>query len=321
MAIKLKVRSKEKQIIVPIRFRRALESEAPGLDLPDVDERGFAMGKRAQTWGAKDIQGAMVAVTTGQTVRLRVVTADIEGDVDPDDVDAGFPPLFATSTDPKLVAVIDPPNGGPLFGGIFSIKGLLDTRNSPVAVQIHLGSREGPVLGELEPHIFNLLHLRCLVHRTFINDQGPADSSPEHLSDIFRVANAIWRHAGIEFSHRIASGNVSVRASETGTVTLFKRTEGNGRLREVLPIFNSPHRAEQVVNIYLVHRLKDLELPGDTTMFGGTISNKFRPQVNPGTLLADDSPPETLAHELGHFLTLEHSDQDPSNGNRIRTDS
>src|SRR5215470_13417252 len=106
MAIKIRIRLKKKQIIVPIRFRRALESEPPGLDLPDVDERGFAMGTREKTWGESDIKGAMVAITTGETVRVRVVAADIEGDVDPEDLDAGFPPLFAVSTDPKVVEVV-----------------------------------------------------------------------------------------------------------------------------------------------------------------------------------------------------------------------
>src|SRR6266567_8343143 len=119
MPIQLKVR-KNKQIVVPIRFVRAVTGPAVA-DAPDVDGRGFTMGTRPGTWGSTDTRGAMVSVQEGDTVRVRVLHEDI---------DAGAP-LFVTSTDPSIAAIAG--SAGPLQNnGIFQITGVKDLRHVPV---------------------------------------------------------------------------------------------------------------------------------------------------------------------------------------------
>jgi len=311
MSIKVRVRFKKKQIIVPVRFRRALESEPPALDLPDVDERGFAMGKRETTWGEADIQGAMVAVTTGQTVRVRVVTPDMEGEVNSDDVDAGFPPLFAVSTDPKVAEVVEPTGGGPLPGGIFRLKGVLDTRNRPVSIQIHLGSRDGPIVGELEPHIFNLMPLRCAVHRVEIKGVGPSDSSAQRVATMFEMANAIWRHAGISFSHTIRPNIIRIAEATTAGVVTEGRGQSLSGPNEVSPIVNR-QPVPQHINVYLVGKIvvKGKDGQKDIEADGQTFDKTFRgSSINPGILVSETADGQALGHELGHFLSLTHSDR------------
>ncbi len=65
MAVQVKVRH-DRQIICPIRFTRAATGP-PVIDAPEVDDRGFAMGNRAGTWGQSRARGAMVGITEGDT--------------------------------------------------------------------------------------------------------------------------------------------------------------------------------------------------------------------------------------------------------------
>jgi hypothetical protein len=311
MSIKVRIRFKRKQIIVPIRFRRALASDPPALDAPDVDERGFAMGNREETWGESDAKGAMVAVTTGDTVRVRVVTEDIEvGQPNPEELDAGFPLLFVTSTDPNVVQVVEPSNGALPAGGIFSIKGILDTKNRPVAIQVHLGAIDGPVIGELEPHVFNLLKLRCAVHRVDIRGVGAKDSSAARIAAMFATANAIWRHAGIAFSHVIQPTTVRIEKAITpGVVTEVVGSNASSAPSELPPILNrQPVPAH--INIYLVSKIVVKDDKRSLEPAGQSFDKTHRTRdFTPGILLSETADGHTLAHELGHFLSLTHSDR------------
>src|SRR5438132_7832625 len=124
MAIRLKVR-KNKQIVVPIRFVRAVTGNTLD-DAPDVDDRGFEMGTRPGTWGKSDARGAMVTIEQGDTVQVRVLREDI---------DPGAP-LSVTSTNPSIAAIAGP--AGPLRSdGIFQVDAVKDVRNVPVKIQVH----------------------------------------------------------------------------------------------------------------------------------------------------------------------------------------
>src|SRR5262245_18261265 len=149
MAVRVKVRN-NRQIIVPIRFARAVTG-AVVIDAPDVDDRGFAMGNRPGTWGSTNARGAMVTMTEGDTVRIKVLREDIDDSA----------PLFVTSSDNGAATISG--SAGPLGAdGVFSITGVVDAIRRDVKIQVHLGAANGPVLGELEPHIFQIHRVRVV---------------------------------------------------------------------------------------------------------------------------------------------------------------
>src|SRR5205085_3141522 len=161
MAVRVKVR-RNRQIIVPVRFGRAVTGP-PVIDAHDIDDRGFAMGTRPGTWGSTDARGAMASVTEGDTVRVKVLREDLDDTA----------PLFVTSTNPGAAAIVGA--AGPLAAdGIFSLRGAVDSKNVPVKIQVHLGAVDGPVLGEMEPHIFQLRQVRVRAHLVTINVGGNA---------------------------------------------------------------------------------------------------------------------------------------------------
>jgi len=145
---------RNQQSICPVRFQRAVTG-LPARDAPDVDDRGFAMGTRPATWGSTDTEGPMVGIRMGDTIRVKVVREDMENTGD----------LYVTSSDSNLVEVIAPVNGGPLPNtGIFQIRGVVDRRNAPVKVEVRYGAADGPIIGELEPHIYQEVSLRLAFH-------------------------------------------------------------------------------------------------------------------------------------------------------------
>ncbi|NLF32588.1 MAG: hypothetical protein GX591_17065 [Planctomycetes bacterium] len=332
MAIRVRVKH-EQQSVVPVRFVRAVTG-APVADAPDVDDRGFAMGTRADTWGESDALGAMVSLAVGDTVRVKVLREDIEAAAR----------LYVTSTDTDLVRVVHPAGGGPLpDSGIFSIQGVADRQNEPVAVQVRYGSANGPVVGELEPHIFELVHIRLAVHLVTIDGAGTDRRSANvattrtNVDTLVRGANAIWRPCGVRFTYadariveetirrRVAPATGSEylhRPSNTwralpnplgaaanfaaaGTVTTDAATypDPNHQYDEFDTLLNINPIAN-AVNVYCVHAgtgWVGLSYVTNVGMAG---------RAGLGLAIADTASTFDLAHELGHYLGNNHADAD-----------
>jgi len=310
VALRLRVRRKT-HIVTPVRFARAITGLPNALD-PDPDDRGFAMSTRPEFWGVTDARGAMIGITAGQTVEMRVLREDIDGGA----------PVFITVTPADLIEVAAPASGGPLTGSdTFQIKGLKDEPNKCAKVQARLGDAKGPVLGELECHIFALKELHIVAH--FVTIRGvPAtlglgsvslDALKKVAEEDIRTVNAIYRPAGIQFELRDARIDSIDDVPETGKPfkvpgkVSFVIEEPDVSFKEVKAIM-ALNSAAHAINVYYVHRI-----------FGG--NNGFA--ARRGTIFAKDNPPgvvisdhsrlmgadRTLAHELGHYLQLPHPDQ------------
>jgi len=305
VAVNIKVRL-NKQIVVPVRFVRAVTG-APVIDAPDIDDRGFAMGTRPGTWGASDARGAMAGIASGDTVRIKVLREDI---------DAGAP-LFITSTDTSIVDVQAPAGGGPVpADGVFSIRGVTDVVRHPVKVQARLGSATGPVLGEFEPHIFQLRRLPVHAHLCRINGNITTRTA-QSLVAVFQQVNDVWRTAGIEWVYNPAQ---TVETPINGLANAGQMTTNLSgtppEFREFTTIINTAFdRTRSSVDIYFV------QLANEVT--GLTFSNSnARPPAGGGfgVVIADSGTFQTIAHELCHFLNVpEHVDLDAA-GNQFRTD-
>jgi hypothetical protein len=300
VAISVKVRN-DRQFIVPVRFARAVTGLSVR-DAPDVDDRGFAMGTRPATWGTSDARGAMVGITESDTVRIKILREDIE--------DTAV--LFVTSTDPAVARVIAPAGGGPVpADGIVQIQGVTDFRNRPVKIQVRLGTRTGPVLGELEPHVFQLRRLRVFAHFVTINGIGPTRTLAS-LTAFFRAVNDVWRAAGIELT--FAERDVQIEVVNGLAVAGQMTTNLSGApptFNEFSTIINLRPDAN-AINVYFVRAANEV--------LGLTFEKTVARPTGFGIVMTDAAQAHTLAHELGHYLDNDtHSETDGA-GNTVRRD-
>jgi hypothetical protein len=300
MTIRERVRN-NKQVIVPIRFTRAVNG-APVIDAPDVDDRGFAMGTRAGSWGNSNCRGAMVGIQEGDTVRVRVLREDI---------DAGAP-LYVTSSDTAVVQVVAPVGGGPLpANGIFSIKGVKDYKSRPVKVEVRLGAAEGPIIGELEPHVFRLRStLRVLVHFVTINGTPPANNLAS-VQALLTQVNAIWRPAGIQFQNPPSTRNEVINGFATAGEMTTNLSGAPPSWNEFSTIVNT-HPSHTRINIYCVKTANEVN--------GLTYDNDIARPNGYGIVIPDAASAYDLAHELGHFLDLDRHADENAAGNSIHQD-
>ncbi|HXB72166.1 MAG TPA: hypothetical protein VNY05_28270 [Candidatus Acidoferrales bacterium] len=293
---------------MPIRFGRAVTGP-PLIDAPDVDDRGFAMGTRPGTWGSTDARGAMLSVTEGDTIRVKVLREDLDDTA----------PLFVTSTNPAAVAIVGA--AGPLSpAGIFSLRGIRDSKNVTVKIQVHLGSADGPVLGEMEPHVFQLRQVRVRAHLVTINGTSTVRTAAS-LVPLFADVNTIWRAAGIEFLYDQAQTRIgSINGFATaGTVTTDLQ---NGRFAEFSRVLNlrdppgDPGPDANAGNVYFVRNSSD-----PTSNWTGLTLDKESPRPGGfGVVLLDRGNAHELAHELGHLLNLDIHAGENGAGTHFRDD-
>lgn len=297
MAIKVKVRH-DRQIICPLRFTRAVNGP-PVIDAPDVDDRGFAMGARPGTWGNSPARGAMVSIAEGDTVRVKLLREDIDATA----------PLFLTTTDAACATVAAPVGGGPLpADGIFQIHGVRDWASRPVSIQVRLGNVAGPIIGEIEPHIFQMRRLRVFAHLVTINGTATARTAAS-LVPSFQTINTIWRPLGIEFTYDPAQtrGEVNNGFQVAGQMTTSMGTGTAGHTntaqdwREFSTIINTRPVANHI-NLYFVQAANEV--------FGLTFDNQVARPNGYGIVCADNATDNSIAHEIVHFLDNPNHAQD-----------
>jgi hypothetical protein len=318
MAISVKVQNNF-QIIVPVRVDRAVRG-APQLDAPDVDDRGW-VNNRAAGLNVDDARGSLFGTTVGDVIRLKVVREDL---------DAGVP-LFVSVTG-NQVAIAQPAGGGPLpADGIFSVRSVADTATGS-KIQVHLGVAGGPVICEADAHAFTPSTLKITPHVCTIHSaaQGEGKGVPPtvggnvlddaQIATIFRIVEAIWRPAGVQFA--IAAPQQEVYA---GFLADDFASQNRGGVSEE-NIVISRRQAARRCNIYFI-RFMDQSLGvgvnADTragerlTRSGIIIGVEGSSANNQGGGITRRSSAgadlvheigNDVAHEIGHFLTLNHAD-------------
>jgi len=325
------------QSIVPVRFTRAVTG-LPARDAPDVDDRGFAMGTRPATWGSTTAEGAMVGIRMGDTIRVKVLREDMENTGD----------LYVTSSDSNLVEVVAPVNGGPIPNtGIFQIRGVVDRRNAPVKIEIRYGAANGPIIGELEPHIYQEVSLRLAFHLVTIRGTATTRNAANCQTLLTRI-NDIWRPCGIQFT--LTNANIvteTIRANPAGGGDQYRRATdgawrplpgamagqtfthaggvtsderwGDDEYRE-FDSLRTLNRRFVSINIYCVNTCHSYDSAGaHTTPAWNGLSYVGEPRRN-GLAIRDAASAYDLAHEIGHFINNNHSDQDSAGDDQGTTD-
>lgn len=289
MAIKLNV-SKKKQVVVPVRFDRACRGRVRRL-FPDPDDRGFAMGRRPGGWSSSSARGAMVGICLGDTVTLRVRREDIDDSAK----------LFISSSAPAVLQVVTPVAGTPLpVNGHFQVKALQNVATA-LKLQVHFGTQTGPIIGDMEPHIFTRRTLRVRYHLVTINGTAPTRTAGS-IPRLNRQVNDIWRQYGLQF--RALGPVVTPIAGLTtaGTITTdLAGVNGPWQANEFARVLQlNPHPA--AINVYCARRMVD---PGSGWL--GLTWDHDTPRPNGfGVAITDAASAKDLAHEIGHFFNLDN---------------
>lgn len=333
MAIRVVVQ-RNQQSIVPIRFYRAVVNDPPDQnsdpvrDAPAVDDRGFEMGTRRATWGSSDAHGAMVSIQKGDTIKIKILRTDIDDDAD----------LYVTSTNTSVITIASPNNGGPIpkngaNKNIFQITGVEDKRKTPVKVEVRYNSATGPVIGELEPHIFKPVNLSVAFHIVSILGTAPAKTAAD-AQTMLDYANDIWRPCGIQFTFNSAqhfynetirqhphhANRSQYRKRTTGTwknlhynfdragyVTEDERWTKPWRESDMIESVNP---ANVSINIYWSGNSASYDSTGTYEDGDWNGLSSVGTDRGGGLHLVELAGKYDLGHEIGHFLSLNHSDDD-----------
>jgi hypothetical protein len=297
------------QIIVPIRFTRAITGFSERAS-PEVDDRGFAVGTRPSGWSSTDVRGPMVGLMVNFEVQVKVVREDIDDTA----------PLYVACTEPSVVQLVEPATGGPLpADGIFKIRGLT-TRGSPGKIEVRLGSTTGPVLGELEPHVLGPFRIPIQPHRVRCDTAANTGARPNlPIERILRRVRAIWWPCGIHIVYDAATRPIQddnitlntlnqVRDPDVDAWAEVIRVLGLQRTRLGLAAGTN----DRAINWYIIPRFSDATTVGlgvsrqTATAIGSDTGVFTTADGVTGNEREIERLARTLAHEIGHFLTLKH---------------
>jgi hypothetical protein len=305
----------EHQIIVPLAFKRGRHDDVPHQDAPELDDRGFRRGRDQSGLSATDARGPMVGLMADSTVRIGIAREDIDDSA----------PIFITATDSDKIEIVAPDGGGPLpADGVFQVKGRT-ARGAPGKIQARLGSATGPVLAELEPHIFGRLRVPIQPHLVTVNSSSATGTEPNiPLDAMLRRIRAIWWPCGIDIVHDAAARPVAHDTIQLTRVDLceppgadnwaeFKRVLGLQRSRLSLPAGTN----DPAINWYVVRDFRQTT-PG-RVWWGWGVSRPTATSIgSPDTGIVTATAPlanargdemvaKMIAHEIGHFFTLQHA--------------
>ena len=281
-----------------VRFSRATTGN-PVIDKPDPDTRGFASPEF----------GAVLPVTENKTVFVRL---------NRDNMDPGAD-LFVKSSDEAIFTVAGLTGGKLPTGATQDIQVVAKGGGTPkkASLEVRFGALDGPIISKLAVFVFIKRTLRITPHNLSIKSASAAAiPSAVDINSVIGLVRAIWAQCGLELT-------VSATVTDAHTFAVAGRVgRGNERNRVLSARF-----IPNTINAYFAHQLE-----GST---GGTLGLGFSRAFitanglpNPGILLGDGNVAGTdrstdnmwlandLAHEIGHFLRLDHTERKEPPDNR-----
>jgi hypothetical protein len=313
--------------LMPVRFARAV-SGTTDKRAPDIDDRGFILPPR---FGSA--RGPVVGVMRNKTVRILVVRDRIDANAE----------IYVTSEDETIASVEHPAAGQALntadVGATDStperkanciyLNGSSTSRSTQeTKVLLRYGAADGPVIAELAVRVMPILVVRVQAHSVAINTGNQAVSNFGVIRDLFRRVNHIYAQAGVYF--RLSSN------LRNETITGFARNDSvtlsnvsDSRNVELQTVLNTNPRKNHL-NAYFIRQYVDI-VPSPPLVNGtlgiafSSVSANANPASGafPGTqagitayIDADRRMfSDTVAHEIGHALTLNHTRLRGAGGN------
>lgn len=296
------------QRIVPIRFARAGVG-FPIINFPDIDDRGWFRNAPTGNNAATNDHGFVVGVTQGDTVFIQLTREKVED----------TSPLFVTSSNTATMTCGMAGTGADALLNIHDINiqvtgvaGGAAADPNIARVQVRHGSNTGPIIGELSVWVFRVLNVNLVPHNVTIAGAGGGAGigSAVNITAVTDMVKAIWRPCGVDFTvaavqnHNLnfATAGVAAWQGEVNTILGTGFVAGS-------------------INAYFVNQIQMAGFPG---VLGVGISRPNQVAFgtpNPGIILGDTNASGSaragdthwlandLAHEIGHFFTLEHPDK------------
>jgi hypothetical protein len=292
------------QRICLVRFVRHDEGE-PTLGFPDIDNRGSF---RPNIHGTFD-RGSVVSVMRDDEISVKVLRERISNDA----------ALFVSSSDETVMTVSNKKELPKKYAISLKIKGVKGGSGAipkEAKLQIHYGSEKGAIIGELSVWVFSPMNVLITPWRINIQDTNNVPkSSAIDISRVMTMVKTIWRPFGI---------TITDSPVQPQTITLAKPGILNWD-NEFITLLNT-HFVPGTINAYFV---KQIDMAGVTGALGVGLSREWitnynatatTPIPNPGIFLCDQNQigdnrasdkhwlANDLAHEVGHFLGLPHTD-------------
>jgi hypothetical protein len=295
------------QRIVPIRFSRGVTG-IPLLTFPDLDNRGWFRNAPGGNNAATNDHGFVVGVMQGDTVFVKVTREKVD--------DAA--PLFVTSSATGTMTCgtmgtgLDPMTPKhDFFVQITGVSGGAGATPNIARVQIRHGSNSGPIIGELSVWVFARLDVNITPHNVTISGAGGGAgiASAANVATIMDTVKAIWRPCGVDFTVS-AIQNDAVNFANAGVAAWQA---------EINTLLNTSF-VPNTINAYFINQIFIAGSPGVLGLGFSRPNSVAFGTPNPGIILADQIPgfnrsadvhylANDLAHEVGHFFTLEHVDR------------
>jgi len=310
--------------VVLVRLVRAV-SGAPVADAPDIDDRGWVHDPASGTTPAA-VHGPVFGMPQNADTRVKLERVRL-------DPPPGGPQLFLTNRVPaesSIAAVTTPASGTALAAdGIITVhSGGGSWSNRLVIIDVRVGSDSGPVIFEFGVRVFAMIRLDVQPHIVRIN--GTLCATNQARIDTLRdVVNRVWRPVGLRFNFKPVAGHTVTR---TGCITAGEVTTNNSSAPVPNPLggtlaandwteFNNillQDRVASHINIHWVVRFTNLGVaaPNQHNTNAATYDRVAWP-AGCGIIMNDTADGNDLAHEIGHFLSLNHPDENAAGASVI----
>jgi hypothetical protein len=310
--------------IVLVGFSRARVG-SPQYLYPDLDDRGWLHDRAASNGETiADVHGPVLGMQQDRDAWVQCNRLRVESTAN------GGPELYMKSEDTSVVTLDTPAVGSPLpADGKFKLKGGTGTWSDKFArLTIRLDSDSGPIIGEMGARVFRQRTVRIqpwiLTVRgraapgAPITGLAPATSSAQ-ITTLINVAKRVWRQCGIRFQVLpTLPGNVTLTApgmtlENSHASNSFPSPDGVMRA----PGFDDSNpvhlvnRTANACNICWIRQFRDLNPGTGQTM--AWAYDKTAWAAGSGIAIMDGADGNDLAHEIGHYLSLDHSDE-PAGG-------
>lgn len=321
MSFSYEVLKNNTQRVSMVKFQQAT-ALPPKLNYPEVDNRGYfrneavSLGAELPDNKLSVDRGPIVGVTAGDTVFVELERVRI----------ANKAPLFVTSNDSGVMKVSTPTkkistnqNSTPsdkLYDWnsqhlqITGVKGNGDIFPSVAKVEVRYGSNVGPIIGELTVYVFTRLDVNIVPHMVTLS--GSSGYGVSHIFDVnpvFNLVQAIWQPCGVHFF---------VGAPEDEFIPSNINQAGKWEYPEFEAMSKQAKRHHSdAINVYFVDEIVSNE---GVLAFAPKPRNR---QYKRCVIAATNAPSidklaAAIAHELGHFLDLDHTDK--TDATNIRED-
>lgn len=301
--------------VVPVRFTRFPGAVPAGMYAPDPDDRGFTT-----------YHGPVLGVCRTDNVRVRVLRDLLDNNA----------PLYVDSEDDSKVRVTSPVAGVALANGQHADIDLrVGSTDGDCKIRVRAQARNGPIVGELTVHVSQIIRVRCAVHRTAIYNLPGARSAGNtttrsfaNITSIMTEVNRQWRPIGVHFHVDTQRDNTNLtnqvprNGVNPADGVLLCPIFGSGVTNQNFNLLMGTNTVANRLNIYFVRSIQAAHTgPGAAPNYIGFGSSASRGLVMSDNIGDLETTAHTLAHELGHILTLAgsghtvpqdaHSDDDP----------